>query len=311
MTWARTWSAGHGSKCRGRRDTIVRLRFGEMLNPDGTLYVANLRSAKATDTYILSGRGRNVWEPHFTFHGFRYVEVTGYPGVPGSDAVTGCVLHSDIPRTGAFECGNPLVNQLGAATLTGGSGATSSPFPPTARSAMSGWAGWAMRRFLSARRQATGMWRRSLPMDGRCRGCPVAGRRLPRCRAAPDRHVGRRSRLGRCRGHRSVDDLSRSTATRAFWRPITTRWQSGLSIWTASTRTISGSTAATTTSATGFPLPPTRTKTCWRRPISPMTRRSWPASRPCWASTKTRPSTQALFDDIKAAFNAAYVAEDA
>ena len=99
-------------KVQGPAGTLVRLRFGEFLNPDGTLYVANLRGAKATDTYILSGDGAETYEPHFTFHGFRYVEITGYPGVPGTKAITGCVLHSDIPVMGAFECDNPLVNQL-------------------------------------------------------------------------------------------------------------------------------------------------------------------------------------------------------
>ena len=58
----------------------MRLRFAEMLNPDGSIYVTNLRSAKATDTYTLKGGGTEVYEPSFTFHGFRYVEVTGYPG---------------------------------------------------------------------------------------------------------------------------------------------------------------------------------------------------------------------------------------
>ncbi len=97
---------------QGAAGTIVQLRFGEMLCPDGTLYVDNLRGAKATDTYLLQGTGRETFEPHFTFHGFRYVEVTGYPGPPPLDAVTGIVLHSDTPQTGTFACDNALVNQL-------------------------------------------------------------------------------------------------------------------------------------------------------------------------------------------------------
>ncbi len=99
-------------KVQGPAGTVVRLRFGEMLSPDGTLYVDNLRGAKATDTYILRGGEVERYEPSFTFHGFRYVEVTGYPGEPNLDAVTGCVLHSDIPRTGTWECSNAMVNQL-------------------------------------------------------------------------------------------------------------------------------------------------------------------------------------------------------
>ncbi len=99
-------------KVQGPAGTLVRLRFAEILNPDGSLYVTNLRSAKATETYILSGEGVETYEPHFTFHGFRYVEVTGTPSAPALDAITGCVLHSDIPRTASFECASPLVNQL-------------------------------------------------------------------------------------------------------------------------------------------------------------------------------------------------------
>ena len=97
---------------QGKAGTPVRLRFGEILNPDGTLYTANLRSARATDTYVLNGRGVETWEPHFTFHGFRYVEVTGYPGKPRPDAVTGCVVGSDMPPAGTFTCSQPMVNKL-------------------------------------------------------------------------------------------------------------------------------------------------------------------------------------------------------
>ena len=55
--------------------TCITMRFGEMLNPDGTVYRTNLRGARATDTYICNGSGTEVWEPHFTYHGFQYVEV--------------------------------------------------------------------------------------------------------------------------------------------------------------------------------------------------------------------------------------------
>lgn len=92
--------------------TLVQMRFGEMLAADGSLYAINLRAAKATDTYICKGEGLEVYEPHFTFHGFRYVEVTGFPGVPDLNAITGCVLESDTPPAGAFTCSDPDVNQL-------------------------------------------------------------------------------------------------------------------------------------------------------------------------------------------------------
>ena len=99
-------------KVRGEAGMTVTLKFVEMLNPDGTIYTANLRGAKCTDSYTLRGGGEEVWEPRFTFHGFRYVELTGFPGQPGLEAVTGIVVHSDTPAVGKFECSNPLVNQL-------------------------------------------------------------------------------------------------------------------------------------------------------------------------------------------------------
>lgn len=99
-------------KVRGPKGTAVQLRFAEMLNPDGTIYTTNLRSARATDTYILKGEGEEVWEPRFTFHGFRYVEVTGYPGRPPLDAITGIAINSDIPLVGSFRCSSEMVNQL-------------------------------------------------------------------------------------------------------------------------------------------------------------------------------------------------------
>jgi alpha-L-rhamnosidase len=99
-------------KVRGAAGTAVKMRFAEMLNPDGTAYTANLRAARATDTYICKGAGEEIWEPKFTFHGFRYVEVTGFPGTPGLDAITGLVIGSDTPKTGTFRSSSALVNQL-------------------------------------------------------------------------------------------------------------------------------------------------------------------------------------------------------
>lgn len=101
----------------GPAGTEVRLRFGEMLHPDGRLMTENLRKARATDTYILRGDPRGeTWTPQFTYHGFQFVEVTGYPVPPGQkpglDAITGVVLHSDTPLTSAFECSDPMANRL-------------------------------------------------------------------------------------------------------------------------------------------------------------------------------------------------------
>jgi alpha-L-rhamnosidase len=100
-------------KVKGPAGTKVRLRFGEMLHPDGRLMTENLRRARATDTYILRGDpAGETWQPRFTYHGFQYVEVTGYPGKPGLDAITGVVIHSDTPLTSKFECSDPVVNRV-------------------------------------------------------------------------------------------------------------------------------------------------------------------------------------------------------
>ncbi len=90
----------------------IRLRFAEMLDADGELYTANLRTARATDYYTCRGGGPEEWESRFTFHGFRYVELDGLAGEPGRDAVTGIVLHSDTPAAGEFTCSDSLLNQL-------------------------------------------------------------------------------------------------------------------------------------------------------------------------------------------------------
>jgi alpha-L-rhamnosidase len=99
-------------KVDGPSGTRVTLRFAEVLNPDGTVYRDNLRRARATDTFILRGSGADTFEPHFTYHGFRYVEVTGYPGKPGTDAILGRVFHSDMTPTSRFQTSSKLVNRL-------------------------------------------------------------------------------------------------------------------------------------------------------------------------------------------------------
>lgn len=99
-------------RVRGQSGTTVRLRFAEVLNPDGTIYTENLRGALQTDTYTLDDSGLQVWEPHFTFHGFRYVELSGLQEPAAREMLTAVVVHSEMPLTGAFECSDPLVNQL-------------------------------------------------------------------------------------------------------------------------------------------------------------------------------------------------------
>jgi hypothetical protein len=92
--------------------TRLTLRHAEMLNPDGTIYTTNLRGAPSIDTYVTRGGEVEIWQPRFTFHGFRYVELTGLPGKPGMDAVTGIVIGSDTPRAGEFACSDSRVNKL-------------------------------------------------------------------------------------------------------------------------------------------------------------------------------------------------------
>ena len=99
-------------KATGPEGTRIQLRFAEILNPDGTLYTENLRGARVTDTFVLAGDGEETFEPRFTWHGFRYVEVTGYPGEPPEDAIVGRFVGSDTPVAGDFTCSDPLVNQL-------------------------------------------------------------------------------------------------------------------------------------------------------------------------------------------------------
>ena len=92
--------------------TKITLRHAEMLNPDATIYTRNLRGASSIDTYICKGGGEETWQPRFTFHGFRYVELTGLPQPPTTDSVTGIVIGTDFTHTGEFSCSNPAINQL-------------------------------------------------------------------------------------------------------------------------------------------------------------------------------------------------------
>ncbi len=90
----------------------VTLQFAEVLDKEGNFYTTNLRAAEATDVYRLKGNGKETFEPHFTFHGFRFVKIEGYPGELTLDKITAVVIHSDIKPTGTFSCSDPLINQL-------------------------------------------------------------------------------------------------------------------------------------------------------------------------------------------------------
>ena len=89
------------------------MRYAEMLHPDGRIMTENLRQARATDTYIAKGDPNGeTWTPRFTFHGFQFVEITGFTSEPPLDAVTGLVMHSDTRMTSGFECSDPVVTQV-------------------------------------------------------------------------------------------------------------------------------------------------------------------------------------------------------
>lgn len=99
-------------KIAGNLGQKITLRFAEILNEDGSLYLDNLRYAKSTDHYICHGKGEETYFPTFTYHGFRYVEITGLTSKPTKKTLTAIVLHSEMVETGSFECSNPKINQL-------------------------------------------------------------------------------------------------------------------------------------------------------------------------------------------------------
>ena len=99
-------------KAKGQRGTKVVLRHSGWLNPDGTIYTEYLRDARAIDTYFLKGARKEVYEPSTTYHGFQYVEVTGYPGKPSLDDLTGIECSSTLSTTGSFACSDARVNKF-------------------------------------------------------------------------------------------------------------------------------------------------------------------------------------------------------
>ncbi len=99
-------------KVKGKRGQIVKLRFAESLQPNGELYVANLRDAKVTDVYTLRGEGMEEWHPSFVYHGFRYVEITNYPGESTIDDFEGQVVFDDLQTIGSFHCSDSIINKI-------------------------------------------------------------------------------------------------------------------------------------------------------------------------------------------------------
>ncbi len=126
----------------GPKGAAVQLRHAETLNPDGSLYVENLRTALATDVYILKGAGSELWEPRFTYHGFRFVEVTGFPGTPTAASLEGRVVHDDMEKTAEFTSSNTLLNEIHHNVLWGIAGNYRSiPTDCPQRDERQGWLG--------------------------------------------------------------------------------------------------------------------------------------------------------------------------
>lgn len=99
-------------RVKGAKGDSVKLRFGENVQPNGELYVRNLRDARSTDVYVLKGAGQESWEPAFIYHGFRFVEVSGYPGTPTINDFDGRVVYDDMKNTGTFSTSDATVNQI-------------------------------------------------------------------------------------------------------------------------------------------------------------------------------------------------------
>jgi alpha-L-rhamnosidase len=99
-------------KVKGPRGTEIKLRHAELVGEDGTLNVLPNQNAQATDIFVLKGGSEELYEPRFTYHGFRYVEISGFPGELTPDAIEGCFVHSDVEKTGDFACSNSLFDQV-------------------------------------------------------------------------------------------------------------------------------------------------------------------------------------------------------
>lgn len=99
-------------RVQGKRGQTVRLRFAETLKPDGSLYMDNLREAEVTDTYTIADEREHLWEPAFTYHGFRYVEITGYPGTPSLSDFEGRVVYDRMATTGSFTTSDTTINRV-------------------------------------------------------------------------------------------------------------------------------------------------------------------------------------------------------
>ena len=288
-TSARTWSAGRGCAVAGERGTRVQLRFAEMLEPDGSLYLANLRSARQLDTYVLARRRPSRSSSRASRS---TASATSRSPASTSFELTGRVVHSDTPRSGEFECSErarqPALAQhpLGPARQL--------PLRPDRLPAARRAARLARRRpGLPPHRDAEHGRRRVHHQVGRRRPRrAVARRRLPGRRAAAGRRARRRAGVGRRGRHRAVADVAAATATCGCSSATGTRWSATWRyllrhnpdlLWTARRGNDYGdwlSVGAQHARAT-----------CSPPPTGPTTRSSWPRSPRCSAGPNGRRTT--------------------
>lgn len=99
-------------KVKGQSGDTLKLRFAELLQKDGSIYTANLRTAHSADTYILKGNSMEEWQPTFTYHGFRFVELTGFREKPSLSDFEGQVIYDEMETTGNLETSDPMINRI-------------------------------------------------------------------------------------------------------------------------------------------------------------------------------------------------------
>ena len=104
-------------KVEGPAGTEVRLKFAEQIHPDGRIDPSSSKAALQEDRYILKGKEVEYFEPRFTYHGFQYIQVTGYPVTPGLDALEGRFAGNAVDPAGSFACSNDLINRIHLCTV--------------------------------------------------------------------------------------------------------------------------------------------------------------------------------------------------
>jgi len=99
-------------RLKAKTGTRIVINHAEVLDHEGNFYTENLRKARAEDIYIFKGNGIETFEPRFTFHGFRYIKISGYEGDISLNDLQGIVVHTDMSVSGEFECSDELINRL-------------------------------------------------------------------------------------------------------------------------------------------------------------------------------------------------------